>query len=366
MRHWLIGLFLALALILSSANNAMATETIGNNPSGIAELISLADKGDGEAAYELGRIYEYGLLDEAQDFTKAYHYYQISHSKNNPLGSLALGYMYLNGCGTYKSLAHAESCFKSATLGGISEGYVGIGRVALLSPVTTASARKAYNNIKKAAEDESCIDAQYYMGYLYENGIGTIKNYDEAMKRYFNVLDLGIKREEDSFAVDMAYTRLGLMYLKGIGTEVDVDEAIAMFREASDDGFSMASFYIGVIYEMGAGNETSDYEEAIRWYELAAEREYAPALNQLGCMYCKGLGVEVDYSQALYFQKRSAAQGYAPAQINLGYLYENGLGVERDLDTARSYYLMARSAGHEGTGAAIDRINELINQSNEQ
>ena len=68
----------------------------------------------------------------------------------------------------------------------------------------------------------------------------------------------------------------------------------------------------------------------------AADQNYAPALNELGCLYFNGKGVESDLSQTLFYQKLAAAQDYTPAQVNLGYLYENGYGVEKNLYTAES------------------------------
>ena len=42
-----------------------------------------------------------------------------------------------------------------------------------------------------------------------------------------------------------------------------------------------------------------DYEEAIKWYRLAAEQGYASAQYNLGVMYDNGDGVPQDYAKKL-------------------------------------------------------------------
>ena len=48
------------------------------------------------------------------------------------------------------------------------------------------------------------------------------------------------------------------------------------------------------------------------------------ALNNLGYMYLKGLGVASDTKRAAALYLRAAEQGNAYAQNNLGYLYWSG------------------------------------------
>jgi TPR repeat protein len=45
-----------------------------------------------------------------------------------------------------------------------------------------------------------------------------------------------------------------------------------------------------VMYRNGEG-VTQDYQEALKWYRLAAEQGYATAQNNLGVMYVMGKGV---------------------------------------------------------------------------
>lgn len=360
----LCSLFVCLLLIGCSGVTQEITEgslqeqPIDYDAASIEELVTYANGEDAEAAYRLGRIYDYGLNEQAQNFEQAFFYYQKSDALDNPLGSLGLGYLYLNGCGTDVSLDRASACFQKAADAGISEGLVGLGRVELAKNEPDADA--AYALFSEAFEDENCVDAAYYLGYCTEKGIGTTPSNLRAIRYYQGIASHSIEREEEKFPICAANTRLGILYYNGAGVEEDMQEAKSYFMKAADDGYAMAQYYLGVMEEVGYEDEEPDYEAALAWYELAASKEYAPALNQLGCLYCKGLGVDVNYEQAHYYQKRAAAQGYAPAQINLGYLYENGLGTPVDLEVAESYYFMAEQSGYPGADTALERVGNLL------
>lgn len=58
-------------------------------------------------------------------------------------------------------------------------------------------------------------------------------------------------------------------------------------------------------------------------------------------MYEQGQGVAQNYQQAVQWYQKAANQGHAKAQGNLGYMYKNGLGVAQNLKQARYWYTKA-------------------------
>jgi hypothetical protein len=64
-----------------------------------------------------------------------------------------------------------------------------------------------------------------------------------------------------------------------------------------------------------------NYEEAVKWYRLAAEQECAPAQCNLGLCYETGRGVEQNIREAVKWFIRAARQGDKTAQHNLGVYY---------------------------------------------
>ncbi|MFQ5672316.1 MAG: tetratricopeptide repeat protein, partial [Nitrospinales bacterium] len=67
------------------------------------------------------------------------------------------------------------------------------------------------------------------------------------------------------------------------------------------------------------------YKQAVRENPNDAE-----AQNALGLMYELGLGVQKDYQQAVKWYRLAAEQGVAWAQFNLGLMYHEGQGVQQD------------------------------------
>ena len=62
---------------------------------------------------------------------------------------------------------------------------------------------------------------------------------------------------------------------------------------------------------------SQDYSEAYKWYKKAAEQGYAIAQFNVGVLYEKGEGVSQDYSEAYKWFNKAAAQGHAEAKEQL-------------------------------------------------
>jgi len=79
-----------------------------------------------------------------------------------------------------------------------------------------------------------------------------------------------------------------------------------------------------------AAYEKGDYKTAMRLLKPLAEQGFALAQFNLGFMYESGHGVPEDDKQAVKWYRLAAEQGYASAQSNLGVMYGNGNGVPED------------------------------------
>ena len=125
----------------------------------------------------------------------------------------------------------------------------------------------------------------------------------------------------------------------------DNSEAARWYRKAAEQGYAIAQFNLGIMYELGKGVK-QDYEEAVKWYRLAAEQGHAAAQNSLGYMYSNGKGVTQDKSEAVKWYRLAAEQGHAQAQFNLGYMYDFGKGVKENDEEAVKWYRLAAEQGH--------------------
>ena len=102
-----------------------------------------------------------------------------------------------------------------------------------------------------------------------------------------------------------------------------------------------------------AAYERGDYATALREFRPLANQGNADALNNLGVMYSKGLGVPQDYAKAVKWYRKAADQGNAIAQTNLGFMYEKGRGVPQDYVQAHFWFNLAALRFPPGTGRAI-------------
>lgn len=70
---------------------------------------------------------------------------------------------------------------------------------------------------------------------------------------------------------------------------------------------SKAQFQLAQMYANGEGI-AQDYQEAAKWYRLAAQQGHNKAKFQLGMLYKKGLGVAQDYQEATRWLKQAIEQ----------------------------------------------------------
>lgn len=117
-----------------------------------------------------------------------------------------------------------------------------------------------------------------------------------------------------------AYYNVANAYLDGEGVERDFDKAFEWFQKAVDTGDTYAKLKLAECYKRGAGCDR-DYAAAMALYLQVAggksQRKYSfadVAEYEIGNMYLKGLGVEVDLRKAYDYFKRAASHGNRAAE----------------------------------------------------
>ena len=147
-------------------------------------------------------------------------------------------------------------------------------------------------------------EAVSFLGLVYRNGYyGLMKSDKKAAKIYRRAVELGD-------VVAMRY--LGHLYEKGLGVKLDKKKAEELYRAAADRGDAVAQNKIAWLL-----HSEEKFEEAFRYYALAADQGYTDAEFSLGCCYRDGEGTEVDLGKARYWFERAAAKGDALATKRL-------------------------------------------------
>lgn len=126
----------------------------------------------------------------------------------------------------------------------------------------------------------------------------------------------------------------------------DFNEAITWYQKAANLDDARSMYELGCIY-FGfhdiPGRQLKDYTKATAWFQKAANLNYSAAMTQLGVMYNSdgSLGVPEDHVKAAQYFLKAAQAGDAQAMDNLGVMYSQGKGVPRNVDEAVRWWKKA-------------------------
>ena len=121
-------------------------------------------------------------------------------------------------------------------------------------------------------------------------------------------------------------------------------------------------YEVGVNCAQGVDIPSGDPLQALKWYELSAEKGYAPAELKAGIL-CEAMAkVEEDWDsksallrKAAAMYRRAAEKGLDEACYRLGCCCENGLGTPKDEDEALKWYEKSGAMGVESKQALENR-----------
>lgn len=171
----------------------------------------------------------------------------------------------------------------------------------------------------------------------------TFSGKDEDMNSLKEECPKTVNIEKDSNASSESAEELENQ-AKQLDSEEKYEESFKLRMKAADMGNVISINNIGCHYEHGNGVE-QNYTEAAKWYQKAAEQGNAGSQNNLANCYYYGNGVNQDYAEAAKWYRKAAEQGYAFAQDDLGDCYYNGEGVEQNYAEAAKWYRKAAEQG---------------------
>lgn len=208
----------------------------------------------------------------------------------------------------------------------------------------------AFQQLQQFLMQENDAESYLNLGYMYENGYGTTKDYGKAMQcyqkanawreiGYMHYFGYGVPKNKDK----------ANEYFAKCDDRKDCEEVIKCFEAITNYNKNASAYYnLGYYYDEGKGI-SQDYQKALYYYKKAADLGNSSACNNLGCMYDSGKGVARDYSLAVRYFQKGADLGNATACNNVGSCYENGegglLGAKPDKYKALKYYKKACNLG---------------------
>jgi hypothetical protein len=173
------------------------------------------------------------------------------------------------------------------------------------------------------AAEGGLVRAQSAVALFYENGRGTERNLEEAVRWYLNVVDEGVPG---------ASARLGAMIASGLISASGYPNADNWVLDAARSGDAAA----------------------LNMIQSRAETGDPAAMYALGAMYQTGEGVPQHTQRSVEFMARAARAGSPRAQLAMARRYGAGDGVEQDYVEAHFWSNLAASRGVEGAARERD------------
>lgn len=233
-----------------------------------------AEKGDAEAEYNIGALYDTGLGVEEDDEIAA-DWYKKSAEKGYGPAQDKLATVYFSGSG-------------------VAEDF-----------------RKAAKWAQLALEQDDYWQSMMIMGVLYYMGEGVPKDYRKAVDCLERAIDI------EPLSKVVADDFLMMLYLEGDGVQNDerVIDILCDYSDFSDRADAM--FVVANLYFGGGDVVEKDTDKAMKWLRKSADAGNAEAQNYLGMFYYKGEFVSKNIEEAKYWWQKAADQGNEDAKGNL-------------------------------------------------
>ncbi|KAG2377521.1 hypothetical protein C9374_009037 [Naegleria lovaniensis] len=272
------------------------------------------------ALYELGTVYEQGLLDvKAADPEQALQYFEMAASKENVLAQCKLGFIYDMGtCGVEKSAEKAIQWYSKAAHHGDMKN---LGLVYLYGRGVPVDLERAMNYLKLSAEKGNA-DAAFTMGTLYVKGNSNVENNPQkALQHFTHAISLNPNHTVSMYEIGKLYERRLLVTEEQPESTLDFTALDWYLRacSSSNDEFLEACYKVVKI----AGRLKYLQDAYSKLNELMKKRgdqssSSSPlALYLLGKIHEKGHLVGVDHSQAFNYYEKAAKLGFEMARKRL-------------------------------------------------
>ena len=138
-----------------------------------------------------------------------------------------------------------------------------------------------------------------------------------------------------------AQYHVGMMHNNGIGTRQDPKQAFEWFQKSTASNDPLGAYKLGCYYAgQFAGVVTTDANEALKYKLISAKAGYALAQHDVAILYDR----QGNSEEALKWWKMAGAQGYPDALFSLSRSYSAGKGAPRDLSLSYAYFKLSKVA----------------------
>jgi hypothetical protein len=136
-------------------------------------------------------------------------------------------------------------------------------------------------------------------------------------------------------------------------------QAVQQLRKAADRDYQPALNELGLWYFSGRWVQR-DGAEALRLWRRASERGSREAEIRLAVVSVREGAAAVDSGAAVAVLRQAVEDGSVLAEVALGYCYEQGIGVPRSTAEAARWYRAGAQRGSQDAYRALRRIHDAL------
>ncbi|MBM3602558.1 MAG: sel1 repeat family protein [Alphaproteobacteria bacterium] len=138
-----------------------------------------------------------------------------------------------------------------------------------------------------------------------------------------------------------AQYHMGMMYNNGIGTKKDPKQAFEWFKKSGSSNDPLGAYKLGCYYDgQGEAVVKTDSKEALNYKLISAKAGYMLAQHDVANHY----GKQGNWEEAIKWWKMAGNQGFPKALYNLSKVYYEGKGAVKDLSLAYAYFKLSKLA----------------------
>jgi len=292
--------------------------------------IPAAEEGSASDQYFVGKAYDEGYCGIAADKKEAEHWYRTAAEHGHALAQYELAETYFTGDGVAVDYPEAKKWYQQAASHGhgLSQLRLGFLNAEAHFPGLTTNYTEAENWFAKAAE-QNAGDARFRLGNFYNN----YKQPPDFEKGYY-WLKLAAEGGHRVAMFDLAR-----VLLEGKGTAINIKDGVAWMTKAAEADILQAQMSLAEMYAIGKYTAKNP-AESLKWTLRIANKPTASVfyLAMAGDLFFEGKeGVPRNYPTARKYYERAAEKGDAHALEQLARMYEEGLGVGKSPARATEY-----------------------------
>ena len=356
------------------------------------QLLEKAENGDLDAMYEVGMMCFYGAASETEehsgwDYENAVYWLRKVSASDSPLRFHAdsiLGRMCYQGLIPREPQSYQDA-FRYHCRAAEGDDFSArekafLQRIGLGCEFDFEKILAYYQEVADKGDDESNRALALFL-----TGYG---KYAEALEIYNSMENLSPETEY----------QIGLLYLRGVHVnppKPDYFQASYHFRNAADCNHLEAAYEYATMCLRPSGRFKKNFQEAEKYFKIAADGGVANAQSMLGYMYRSGiigrdLGKAIhylelareqnhtqaalelasvyqqpeylNYGRAFACAKLAASHGMAEGELILGNLLFWGRGCEADPDLAYEMYRRAFAHGQYYAFVMMKKMDEMRNR----